>query len=103
MAYHNHHHHHHGRRHYEWNPSNEYQVYKPVAEAATGGGFRSPKHHMAFKTEKEASERQRGGTALAETEAALERIRHRDHNDSEDVDEEADAFIRLEHKRIELT
>ncbi|KAF7834456.1 uncharacterized protein G2W53_009315 [Senna tora] len=41
---------------------------------------------------------------LAETERRLESLRERDeNNDYVDVNEEAEAFIKLEHRRIDIT
>lgn len=57
--------------------------------------------HMAFKRREEEIDAE--GYNLAETERALENLRHRDHNINEDVDKEAEDFIKLEHRRINLT
>lgn len=86
---------------YGWrSPSDEYQVYDPPVEAT----YHSPRHHhhkkghVAFRTNYEDS--------IAEVESNVEAREHNsrlwNHSAYKSVDQEAEAFIQYEHKRMEL-
>ncbi|XP_054822263.1 uncharacterized protein LOC129320723 [Prosopis cineraria] len=109
MAYHsnnrqrrNHHH----RQVYERSPASDYQdyEYEGVGEAEARRSHYSPRsHQVGLKSNKEEGVAEVEASSLAETERALDRLRHRAHNSNEDVDQEAETFIQLEHRRICLT
>lgn len=95
MAYQNHKHHY-GR----WYPSNEYQANEPLHHN---------KGHVAYYQEPIAEEVEAYSKAREpeiEEETTVQRYqraRHGDHHAFESVDQEADAFIQIEHTRIEYS
>lgn len=111
MAY-NHHHHLGLGYGYGWSPYKEYQLYENggMTEPPIRRRFDGPPHpkgrpvRLRSQEEEEEdiaeAEAEAGTQSLAETERALDSLRHRHRKD---VNEEADAFIKLEHRRIQLT
>lgn len=104
----NHHHNHH--QVYEWNPSNDYQryEYEAVEEPEVRRSYyNKPRvyNQVGLKSNMEEEVAEVDTSSLAETESALDHdhLRHRTHNKNEDVDKEADTFIKLEHRRMYLT
>ncbi|KAI9113799.1 hypothetical protein K1719_015050 [Acacia pycnantha] len=103
------HHHRRGHHHqlYEWSPSNDYQEYEYEAmeEPEVRRSYYKPHGHgeVGFKSNKEEGFAEVEASSLEETERALDRLRHGAHNKNEDVDQEAETFIHLEHRRMYLT
>ncbi|KAJ1398545.1 hypothetical protein SESBI_31024 [Sesbania bispinosa] len=81
-----------------WCPSNDYQVHE-VTGPALRKRFDRPKQqkkgHVAFKTMLEE-------TITEEATPVPEETTEQHVNAFESVDQKADAFIKLEHRRIEL-
>ena len=105
MAYQNHNHKHHNRNHYGWwNPSNEYE-YETTVEPAYPRHHHHKGHVALGSNYEEPIVEAYPKVREPETETIVDRFqraRHGDHNAFASVDDEADAFIQYEHKRMEL-
>nr|ACU15477.1 unknown [Glycine max] len=86
-----------------WCPSNDYQVHEVIGPALLRKGLDRPRHQkgrVAFKTDLEESITVAEPTPVpAETETPTT-TNHA--NGFRSVDQKADAFIKQEHRRIEL-
>lgn len=91
-----------GRDHRGWNPYYEYEAREEPQPAFDSHGHGHHKNkHVAFKTkyDEETMEDEVGaGSGSREKEKVVERASI----STETVDDEADAFIKQQHRRIEL-